>query len=333
MLKAPEPRSNSNHDNHGVVQLHHCLFSGRIVACGNRTHPLTPRNIRNILARLESTTVFFGTVYELTEPTSNESEDRCVTLLSAATNCAPTVPIDVPVARTTTLGHTPPAEDNFHPEEPVVPLDPTRPFQGSDPDMSESEVSMTIVVENRKIIFHREVTPALQARMERGTAPKLVPRHRLNKDCKTCDKCPVCYEAAPGYMKHMATKAFASRVTKVTIEDVVHPVPPLGLHKHATHVFEVKYLEDPDRENLPVNFGAALHRHQALRQNFVKLPSSARTEFEERLSSGSVRVIGTLSEGKNWRNCAGQEVGPIFYPVLGPSSGSSTRVRSSWILV
>ena len=276
----------SYRDSHGVVQLHHCLFSGRTVACGNRTHPLTPRNTRKILARLESTTGFFGTVYELIEPTPSKSDERCVTLLSAPSSCAPAVLADVSVARAAPLRLTPPAGHNFHPEEPLEPLDQARPFHGSDPVMSESEVSKTIVAENRKSIFHGKVTPALQAQMERGAAPKLVPRHRLNKDCQTCDKCPVCYKAAPWYMQHIATKAFASRVTKVPIEDVRPPIPSLGLHKHATHVCEVKNLEDPDRENLLVNFGAALHCHQALRQNFANLPSSARIECEERLSSG-----------------------------------------------
>ena len=105
--------------------------------------------------------------------------------------------------------------------------------------------------------------------MERGTAPKLVPRHRLNKDCRTCDKCPVCYEAAPGYMQQIAIKAFASRVKKVPIEDVRLLIPPLGLHKQATHIFQVKYLEDPTAESLPVNYGTALNHHKTLRQNFA----------------------------------------------------------------
>ena len=36
----------SYHDEHGVVQLHHCFFSGRTVACGNRTYPLAPKTIK-----------------------------------------------------------------------------------------------------------------------------------------------------------------------------------------------------------------------------------------------------------------------------------------------
>ena len=36
----------SYHDEHGVVQLHHCFFSGRTVACGNRTYPLAPKSIK-----------------------------------------------------------------------------------------------------------------------------------------------------------------------------------------------------------------------------------------------------------------------------------------------
>ena len=164
----------SYHNQHGVVQLHHCFFSGRTVACGNCTHPLTSKNIRNILARLESTSGFFGTVYELTEECLSEQSDRCVTLLSAAVSSAPAVPAEAPVARA-----APPGLD-IHPEEEVEPWDPARPFAGS-----ESEVSTAIVAEDRKLIFHGVVTPGLQARMERGTAPKLVPRHRLNKDCQS----------------------------------------------------------------------------------------------------------------------------------------------------
>ena len=53
----------SYRDDHGVVQLHSCPFSGRIIACGNRTFPLSTQNVKNILKRLDSTTGFIGTIY------------------------------------------------------------------------------------------------------------------------------------------------------------------------------------------------------------------------------------------------------------------------------
>ena len=131
-----------------------------------------------------------------------------MTLLSAAISSAPAVPAVAPVARAA------PPELNIHLEEEVETWDQVNPVAGSDIEMSESKRSKAIVAEDRKFIFHGVVTPGLQARMERGTAPKLVPRHRLNKDCQSCKKCPLCFEAAPGYMQQIATKAFASRVEK-----------------------------------------------------------------------------------------------------------------------
>ena len=121
------------------------------------------------------------------------------------------MPAVIPIARAA------PPELNLHPEEEVETWDQVKPTEGSGFEMSESERSKAIVAEDRKYIFHCVVTPGLQARMERGTAPKLIPRHRLNKDCQSCKKCPLCFEAAPGYMMQIATKAFASRVEKVPI--------------------------------------------------------------------------------------------------------------------
>ena len=228
----------------------------------------------------------------MTEEYPNEQSDRCVTLLSAAFSSAPAVPAVVPVARAA------PPELNIHPEEEVETWDQVKPVVGSDIKMSESERSKAIVAEDRKFILHGVVTPGLQARMERGTAPKLVPRHRLNKDCQSCKKFPLCFEAAPGYMQQIATKACASRVEKVPIQDVKPPIPPLGLHKHATHVFQVSYLKDPTADTLPVNYGTALSRHVTLRNSFSKLTKESRDEFNERLSSGIHKGYWHLAMGE-----------------------------------
>ena len=95
-----------------------------------------------------------------------------MTLLSSAISSAPAVPAVVPVARAA------PPELNIHPEEEVETWDQVKPVAGSDIEMSESKRSKAIVAEDRKFIFHGVVTPGLQARIERGTAPKLMPRHR-----------------------------------------------------------------------------------------------------------------------------------------------------------
>ena len=164
-----------------------------------------------------------------------------------------------------------------------------------------------------------------------GTAPKLVPRHRLNKDCQSCKKCPLCFEAAPGYMQQIATKAFASRVEKVPIQDVRPPIPPLGLHKHATHVFQVSYLKDPTADILPVNYGPALIRHVTLRNSFSKLTKDSRDEFNECLSSGIHKGYWHLAMGEELEKLRQPGSEAHFLPsgyVLKPaSSGSSTRVR------
>ena len=150
--------------------------------------------------------------------------------------------------------------------------------------------------------------------MERGTALKLVPGHRLNKDCWNCNKCPACYEAAPGYMQQIATKAFASRVKKVPIEYVKLLIPTIGLHKKATHVFQVEYLEDPTADILTVNYGTALNCHQTLRQNFAKLPSSARIDFEERILSGVPKGYSHIAMGEELEKLCQPGSGAYFLP-------------------
>ena len=159
----------SYHDEHGVVQLHHCFFSGRTVACGNRTYPLAPKAIKNILSRLESTTGFFGTIYEITEDSQSEPDDRCVTLLSAAISSAPAVPAVIPIARAA------PPELNLHPEEEVETWDQVKPTEGSDFEMSESERSKAIVAEDRKYIFHGVVPLAFKLGWREEPPPNYSP--------------------------------------------------------------------------------------------------------------------------------------------------------------
>ena len=96
------PMLDSYKDKHGLVSLHHCPFSGRILACGNRTFPLSPTFVKNILNRLDSSQGFFNTVYEIKE-SKNQSNDSSspvqMTLLSAAAIRAPALPTETEVAR------------------------------------------------------------------------------------------------------------------------------------------------------------------------------------------------------------------------------------------
>ena len=132
-------------------------------------------------------------------------------------------------------------------------------------------------------------------------------------------------------MQQIATKAFASRVEKVPKQDVKPPIPPLGLYKQATHVFQVKYLEDPNADALPVNYGTALNCHQTMRNNFAKLTSESRNEFNERLLSGVHKGYWHLVMGEELEKLRQPGSEAHFLPsgyVLKPaSSGSSTRVR------
>ena len=76
---------------------------------------------------------------------------------------------------------------------------------------------------------------------------------------------------------------------------------------------------------------AGLWLHQTLRQNFDKLPSSARIDFEERILSGVRKGHWHIAMGEELEKLCQPGSGVHFLPsgyVLKPaSSGSSTRVR------
>ena len=143
---------------------------------------------------------------------SDEAESHIqMTLLSAAAvSEAPVARPASPQAITTQPPPQAALREEF--EEELEQLDPLQLFS-SDNNMSESEIAKAVVAENRKYVYHGEVSPALQVRMERGTAPQLVPRHRLHKDCQSYKKYPVCYEAAPGYFMKLATKTFQQSIS------------------------------------------------------------------------------------------------------------------------
>ena len=157
----------SYRDGHGVVDLHHCPFSGRIIACGNRTFPLTPQYVKNILNRLDRSQGFFGTIYEVTEECdqSDEAESHIqMTLLSAAAVSAPAMPTEAPMARPASpqaITTQPPPQAALREEfeEELEQLDPLQLFS-SDNNMSESEIAKAVVAENRKYVYHGEVSPA-----------------------------------------------------------------------------------------------------------------------------------------------------------------------------
>ena len=216
-------------------------------------------------------------------------------------------------------------------EEQLGPIDPWKPFLVTDDSMSESEVAKAIVAENRKYIYYGEVTPALQVRMERGTAPQPVARHRLHKDCKSCKKCPACYDAAPGYLMKLATTKFAKYVQRVQIQDVKPPLLVQGVHPMAKYVYTVKYLVDPAADVLPVNYETAHKRHVQLRANFTKLTDEKKNECNQRLTSGIAKGYWRIIEGKDLERMRQPGSGAHFLPsgyVLKPlASGASTKVR------
>ena len=87
-------------DPHGIVQIFNCGFSGRMVAAGNRTFPLTNQSVRNIIRRVDSSQGFFGTIYERTDNEGCPVEDETVsTLMCSLSQSVPSVPVDTPVVR------------------------------------------------------------------------------------------------------------------------------------------------------------------------------------------------------------------------------------------
>ena len=136
----------------------------------------------------------------------------------------------------------------------------------------------------------------MRVRMERGTAPELVPRHRLNKDCKSCNKCPVCYEAAPGYFIKLATRTFQHALKKVPIKNMVPPLPKEAIAKYAEYAYSIGYIMDPTAPQLPVNFETAMSRHKQLRANFAKLGQDTKDEFTLKLNSGRTKSCWRILE-------------------------------------
>ena len=63
------------------------------------------------------------------------------------------------------------------------------------------------------------------------------------------------------------------------------PTSSPAVHPMAKYVWQVKYLEDPAADVLPVNYETALKRHVQLRANFTKLMYETKDEFNKRLTS------------------------------------------------
>ena len=61
LLESHPVRTATFLDDHGTVQVRYCSFSGRYIALGNRTFPLTSRALRSIVKRLDSMGDFFCT--------------------------------------------------------------------------------------------------------------------------------------------------------------------------------------------------------------------------------------------------------------------------------
>ena len=171
----------------------------------------------------------------------------------------------------------------------------------------------------------------MRMRMERGTAPELVPRHRLHKDCKSCRNCPVCFEAAPGYFMKLATRTFQHALQKVRIQDMCPSLPNDGIAKYAEYAYSINYIMDPTAPPLPVNFETAMPRHKQLRASFAKLGQDSKNEFALKLNSGREKGYWRILEEKEFEKMRQKGSGAHFLPsgyVLKPqSSGSTTQVR------
>ena len=124
----------------------------------------------------------------------------------------------------------------------------------------------------------------------------------------------MCYEAAPGYLMNLATKTFAQHIERVQIQDVKPPIPPQGVHPMAKYVWQMKYLEDPTADMLPVNYEAAFKRHQALRLNFAKLTRKTKDEFNKRLTSGVPKGYWRIVVGKELEKMRQPGSGAHFLP-------------------
>ena len=135
-------------------------------------------------------------------------------------------------------------------------------------------------------MYHGEMSPAMRVRLERGTAPEIIPKHHLHKDSKSCRNCPICYEAAPGYFIKLATKTFQHALQKVRIQDMIPPLPEAGIAKYAEYAYSRGYIMDPTAPQLPVNFETAMCRHKQLRANFSKLGQDTKEEVTLKLNTG-----------------------------------------------
>ena len=176
----PTPVANYR-DHHGIVQLHNDQFSGRLLATGNRTFPLTSQAVRNIIKRVKSTSDFFGIIQEINEECL-EDEEAVTTLMCSLARSAPMVPTHPPVARAVPAPaalHSP-DEGWDRGEEEQSEITELTPFLITDNSMSESELQRNRVAENRRYLFTGEVPPALRVRLERFTEGTPQPKHRLH---------------------------------------------------------------------------------------------------------------------------------------------------------
>ena len=284
----------SYRDQHGFVQVHSCPFSGRLVAAGNCQFPLTSSQARDICRKL-STTGFFGSIQEgYTE--EEEGEDITTVAMSMAVdNELPLIPPTTHRARPLKPVDTVDLEDSVDLVDSVeVKTDAgAEPWEltlmeGDGDDMSEAERSKHIVAENRKFLKHGEylLSPGLRARLEKHTQPTLQPRHRLHPDCKTCNKCMLCKEGAPGYYRTLEKATYKKHISRKFLADFNPPIPPQGIHRMAKYAYEVQYVERPEAEPLPENFETAMARHRSLRKSALSLPAAAKAEFSRRLTQG-----------------------------------------------
>ena len=325
--------ANTYIDQHGMMQVWWCSFTNRFVASGNQTFPLTPNKARKIIAQ---TTGYYGGLEDLAEvQEEDEDSDGVTTLLhssivSVRESHLPPLPPDLPVA--SAVEPQPPAiqliEDvQCQEQEGQTGEDNTltdlTPFH-LDGTMEEDEVSRASVAENKRFLSTGHVGPVLRQKLERFTEPCPVPRHRLHKECQACNKCAICMEGSPGYFLKLQTDSFRKYIVRTTLSSTDYLNE--GTHPLATYKYTVRYVQDPSKSQLPVNYNVCLQRHMSLRRDFAKLPSSTKDEFVKRLTSGLEKDYWQVVQGDELTKMCQPGGGAHFLPagyVLKDPEGSS----------
>ena len=82
----------------------------------------------------------------------------------------------------------------------------------------------------------------------------------------------------------------------------------------AKYVWQVKYLEDPTVDVLPVNYEIAFKQHQAMRLNFARLTRETKDKFNKRSTSGVPKGYWRIVVVEDLKKMGQPDSGPHFLP-------------------